>query len=239
MTSKGKLYLIPSMLSNVDISKSLPSYNVEVVNLIRHFVVEESTSAYRILRQIGFTGKFDDVVINILNEHTSLNDISEYLNCVEDGLDVGLLSEAGLPCIADPGAALVKIAHQRNIRIVPLIGPNSIVLALISSGMNGQNFTFHGYPPIKSPQREHTLKMWEKQSAELNQTQIFIETPYRNLQLLGALTKCLKPDTLLSISANLQCPDEFISTKTIYEWMKNPQPDIHKKPAVFCIFAAH
>jgi 16S rRNA (cytidine1402-2'-O)-methyltransferase len=189
------------------------------------------------LRHIGFNGSFDNVTLYQLNEHSRPEDITEYLECTKDGHDIGLLSEAGLPCLADPGAYVVRLAHSKDIQVIPLTGPSSIVSAIISSGMNGQCFAFHGYLPIKSPQKENKIKSCEKYSAEFHQTQVFIEAPYRNNQLFNTLISICLPTTLLSVACNVNSDDEYISMKSISEWRKSDAPDLHKKPTVFCLLA--
>ncbi len=233
----GKIYLIPSQLGNCPVEMCIPSYNIEIVNKLKYFIVEEHSSAFRTLRAIGFKNSFDDVTFYELNEHTKPTDIATYLECTKQGIDIGLLSEAGLPCLADPGALIVYMAHAKKIKVVPLTGPTSIASAVISSGLNGQCFAFYGYPPIKPGAREQKLKQWEKISGELSQTQVFIEAPYRNIQLFNTLLQTCMPTTLLSVACNIHCQDELIAMKSIAEWKKQGAPDIHKKPTVFCILA--
>lgn len=233
----GKLFLIPSQLGKCPVEMCIPAYNIQIVNSLKYFIVEEISSAFRTLRNIGFSNSFDDVTFYELNEHTKLAELISYLECTKRGENIGLLSEAGLPCLADPGALIVAMAHSYNVKVIPLTGPSSIVSALISSGMNGQNFAFHGYLPIKSPAREQRIKQCEAVSADFNQTQIFIEAPYRNVQLFKSLIDNCLPSTLLSVASNIHCQDELIVMKSIDEWRKKTPPDIHKKPTVFCIFA--
>ena len=233
----GRLYLIPSMIGKCPADYCIPPYNIQIVNRLSHFIVEETSSAYRTLRHIGFNGSFDNVTLYQLNEHSRPEDITEYLECTKDDHDIGLLSEAGLPCLADPGAYVVRLAHSKDIQVIPLTGPSSIVSAIISSGMNGQCFAFHGYLPIKSPQKENKIKSCEKYSAEFHQTQVFIEAPYRNNQLFNTLISICLPTTLLSIACNVNSDDEYISMKSISEWRKSDAPDLHKKPTVFCLLA--
>lgn len=231
----GVLYLIPSLIGNKPANYCIPEYNQQIVNTLSHFIVEEQKSAFRILRSIGYTQNFDNVTFYQVNEHSDDNEVKEYLKIVENGKNMGLLSEAGLPCVADPGNIIVKTAHEKNIKVIPLVGPNSIISALISSGMNGQNFAFHGYLPVKSPAKENKIKQLEKASREFSQTQIFIEAPYRNTQLFKTLLDSCNPNTRLSIASNIHCDDEFILTKYIFEWKLLPLPEINKKPTVFLI----
>jgi len=234
----GTLFLIPSLIGDRPAEVCIPAYNAQLINTLSHFIVEEEKSAYKILRKIGFSQPFDNVTFYQVNEHSKSSDIQQYLNAAENGFDMGLLSEAGLPCIADPGNVIVRAAHERNIKVVPLVGPNSIISALISSGMNGQDFAFHGYLPIKPKEKEQKIRQIEKASRDFSQTQIFIEAPYRNIQLFKSLIEICNPNTLLSIASNIHCADEFICTKPVFEWNLLPLPDIHKKPTVFCVLDA-
>lgn len=232
---KGALYLLPSLIGPVGYDRCLPDYNKQIVDTLSNFIVEEERSAYKILRSIGFTRDFSEVSFFVLNEHTKLEETYTYLDKADKGIDLGLLSETGLPCIADPGASIVKLAHEKNIRVIPLVGPNSIISALISSGLNGQNFAFNGYLPVKSPIREQTIKKIEHLSKEYAQTQIFIEAPYRNIQMFESLLKTCDPETFLCVASNIFCEDQFIETKTIRLWKTCRPPEIHKKPSVFLL----
>ncbi len=232
---KGKLYLIPSFLSDSSQSKVFPEWNTEIIYSLDEFIVEEIKTARRFLRKIGYKNSFDEVKFHILNEHTDITQIQSYLNCINTGNSIGLLSEAGTPCIADPGAEIVKIAHQTNVQVIPLIGPSSIMLALMASGFNGQNFVFHGYLPIDKKGRKKKLKELEHNAFKLNQTQIFIETPYRNNQMFRSIIDNCSVETLLCVACNITSGDEDILTKTIREWQKSI-PDLHKKPVVFLIY---
>ncbi len=233
--NKGKLYLIPTTLGEGDFKKVIPSYNIEIIKTIDEFIVEEIKTARRFLKKIGFYLNFNDITFHILNEHTDKIDISSYLDSISLGKDIGLMSEAGTPCVADPGAEIVKIAHKKNIKIVPLIGPSSILLSIMASGFNGQNFAFVGYLPIKILERKRKIRELEKLVYQKNQTQIFIEAPYRNNQLLETILKTCYDETLLCIACNLTLADEFISTKTIKQWRKQ-SPDIHKKTTIFLLY---
>ncbi|MDR2084028.1 MAG: SAM-dependent methyltransferase [Bacteroidales bacterium] len=229
----GTLFLIPSLIGDKPAETCIPEYNQQIINTLSDFIVEEEKSSYKILRKIGFKNSFDSVNFYQVNEHTKDSDIINFLNPAENGINMGLLSEAGLPCIADPGNIIVKAAHEKNIKVVPLVGPNSIISALISSGLNGQNFAFNGYLPIKPHEKEQKIKQLERISREFNQTQIFIEAPYRNIQLFQSLLKICNPNTLLTVASNIHCFNEFILTKPIFEWNLLPLPEIHKKPTVF------
>jgi len=233
--AKGKLFLIPSFLSDSSPKNIFPDLNSEIILNLEEFIVEELKTARRFLRKIGYNKPFDDVTFHVLNEHTDNINIEPFLDSVNSGKDIGLLSEAGSPCIADPGSEIVRIAHNLNIQVVPLIGPSSILLALIASGFNGQNFIFHGYLPRDKRERENKIKDLERNAFRLNQTQIFMETPYRNIQMFNSIIQVCSSSTSLCIACNLTAEDEFISTKTIGSW-KNITPDIHKKPAIFLLY---
>jgi len=232
---KGKLYLIPSSLGNNKLNNIIPEYNSIIINRLDEFIVENIRTARRFLKKTGFKKSFDNITFHILNKHSDQTEILSYLNSTDKGKDIGLLSEAGTPCIADPGADIVKMAHQKNIRIIPLVGPSSIYLALMASGFNGQNFVFHGYLPIKKYLKINKIKTLEKDAKQKDQTQIFIETPYRNKQLLDSIIETCNKETLLCIACNITLENEFIITKTIAEWSKKP-PDIHKRPTVFLLY---
>jgi len=230
----GNLYLIPSFISEAGIPGSLPSFNQEIIKGLDVFIVEELRTARRYLRSVGFSKDFESILFFELNEHTKLSEIGSYLQTVLDGRNAGLISEAGTPCVADPGAELVMLAHQNGIRVIPLTGPNSIILALMASGLNGQKFIFHGYLPIDKAERKQAIKSLEKDIQTFGRTQIFIEAPYRNVALFEALISNCSNDIKLCIACNITSTDEFIQTKTIGEWRKG-KPEIHKKPAVFLL----
>ncbi|OQX80443.1 MAG: SAM-dependent methyltransferase [Bacteroidetes bacterium 4484_249] len=232
---KGKLYLIPSFLSESEYTKVFPANNLKIIESLDEFIVEEIRTARRFLRKIGFTKSFDKVEFHILNKHTELSLVPEFLNNIDKGKSIGLLSEAGTPCVADPGAEIVKMAHYKNTEVVPLVGPSSILLALMASGFNGQNFTFHGYLPIDKKDRIKNIKVLEQNVFKLNQTQIFIETPYRNNQMFRSIIDNCSKDILLCIACNITSNDEGIKTKTIAQWKKSI-PDLHKKPVVFLLY---
>jgi 16S rRNA (cytidine1402-2'-O)-methyltransferase len=230
---KGRIYLIPVTLGGSDYTNVIPEKTISITKSLRHFVVEDVRSARRYLRMIDKTFPIDDTVFFVLNEHTGDSDISHYLDPVESGNDLGVLSEAGLPCIADPGSRIVAMAHKRNITVSPLTGPSSIILALISSGFNGQNFTFNGYLPVKPTERSARIKELEKKASE-GFTQIFMETPYRNQKMLETLLAVCHNDTKLCIAADITLPSESIRTKKISEWKKD-HPEINDKLVVFVL----
>ena len=238
MTSAGKLYLIPSPLGeSAPVDAVIPTGTLEILRSIRYFVVEELRTARRYLSKAGIGVPIDNLHFFELNEHTPPEqDISPYLQATAEGHNIGLLSEAGVPAVADPGARLVRLAHQKNIAVVPLTGPSSLLLALMASGLNGQNFAFAGYLPVKPQERQQRLRLLEKRSSAEQQTQLFIETPYRNNALLADILTTCRPNTLLCIVANLTEPDAFIKTLSVDEW-KTTSVDLHKKPCVFLLSA--
>ena len=226
------LYLIPTFLSENE--HVLPEEVLEIARSLDEFVVENEKSARRFLKQIGTKIHQNNIIFHLLNEHTSAIEISELLPILKKNKDIGLLSEAGCPAVADPGAALVRMAHENNIPVKPLTGPSSILLALMASGLNGQSFAFHGYLPKDSVQRKAKISLLEKDAQKKKQTQIFIETPYRNLPLLNDIINVCSENTLLCIAFDLTSSNEFVKTKTIAAWKKQiPSPD--KKPAIFLI----
>ena len=230
----GKLYLIPNTLGSQEISQSIPNEVAQIAVKLRHFIVEDLRTARRYLRQLDRQMDIDGSIFFTLNKRTTPTQFSEYLKPLKAGHDVGIISEAGCPGVADPGAEVVKLAHEAGIQVVPLVGPSSILLALMASGMNGQSFAFVGYIPIKKEERLKTIKQLESRSRNENQSQIFIETPFRNNHLVYDILKTCSPQTQLCIACNLTTPDEYISTKTVAQW-KGKLPDLHKKPTIFII----
>jgi 16S rRNA (cytidine1402-2'-O)-methyltransferase len=230
----AKLYLIPSTLGDTGIERVLPPDLTQLISSIKVFVVENIRTARRFIKKVNPAIVIDDLLFFELNEHTDHKDIIQFLEPVGRGLDIGIISEAGCPAVADPGAELVRIAHVRNIQIVPLVGPSSILLALMASGMSGQNFAFNGYLPVKNPEKSNQIKSLEKRMQIEGQTQIFIEAPYRNMQLLDDLIVNCDQQTMLCIAADLTLETEFIASKPI-GWWKNNRPQLHKRPAIFLI----
>jgi 16S rRNA (cytidine1402-2'-O)-methyltransferase len=231
---KGNLYLIPTPLGETGFEAGLPVFNHQILKNITIFIVEELRTARRFLRKAGYTEDFESVIFYLLNEHTPDNEAVTMLEKAIAGNHIGLLSEAGLPCIADPGNIIVRLAHRKGIRVIPLTGPSSIMLALMASGLNGQNFVFHGYLPVKPDERTKTLKELEKVIFKSNQTQIFIETPYRNLAMLESILKVCHPSLMLSIAVDLTLKTEWIRSMPVSEWKKQ-KPELHKRPAVFLL----
>lgn len=232
----GILYLIPTTLGDCALSQVLPEGNASIVKNLKVFIVENIRTARRFLKQVDHDIIIDELQFFELNEHTDLNQISRYLEPLEKGLDIGIISEAGCPAIADPGADIVALAQQKNIKVVPLVGPSSILLSLMASGFNGQSFAFHGYLPIEKGQRSDKLKQLERRIYNEQQTQLFIETPYRNKQMLEELLKSLQPQTKLCIAVDITSNNEDIRTKTISEWRTSPTPELHKRPCIFLIY---
>ncbi len=231
----GILYLIPSTLGDTKPEDVLPEKTLTVIRSLNSFIVEEIRSARRFLRKSGFSRDFDTTEFLIFNEHTNREELTSFLSPMLAGIDTGLLSEAGTPCIADPGAEIVDVARQTGIPIVPLSGPNSIMIALMASGFNGQNFTFHGYIPIDRKERQHKIKEIERAALERDQTQIFIETPYRNKAIFEALIQTCNPATRLCIAMDLTMESESIHVRSIREW-RNKNEHLPKKPAVFLLY---
>ena len=233
---KGKLYLIPSPLGDNDPSEVIPSPVLESLAGFRTFVVEEVRTARRYLSRAGLKGKIGDLEFYELNEHTDNATIEGYLRLFDDGNNVALISEAGLPAVADPGAQLVALSHSHGIEVVPAVGPSSLMLALMASGLNGQSFAFCGYIPAKSDERRSRLRTLEKISGQLRQTQILIETPYRNDSLFADILSVCAPSTRVCVAANITMPDAFIRTMKVAQWKKEGLI-IGKRPCVFLILA--
>ncbi|MEG1574208.1 MAG: SAM-dependent methyltransferase [Bacteroidales bacterium] len=231
----GILYLIPVTLGDTPIDKVLPSYNNSIISEIKHFIVEDIRSARRFLKKSSPDIVIDDLTFYTLNDHTHLEDMDSYLQAIKSGCDIGIISEAGCPAIADPGANIVEIAQKRGIKVVPLVGPSSILMSLMASGFNGQKFTFNGYIPIEAEERSRSLKALELRAYNENNTQIFIETPYRNNKILDDILRTCRPQTQLCIAANISCEGEFIRSMSVKEW-STKKPDINKIPTIFLIY---
>lgn len=232
----GNLFLIPNTLGDTEILGVIPSEVIKIIKQIKVFASENPKNTRRYLKKIDKGINVDELTFLELNEHSERKDVEVCLSWLANN-DIGIISEAGCPGIADPGAELVALAHAHNYRVIPLVGPSSILLALIASGFNGQNFSFNGYLPIKANERTRALKNYEKQSAAEHRTQIFIETPYRNLKLFEEIVQTLHPTTLLSIACDITTENEYIKTLTIQDWKKQ-KPNINKRPAIFSIYAA-
>lgn len=232
---KVALYLIPVPMGDTSIEKVLPSYNREIILSIKYFIVENIRSARRFLKKTEPSINIDELTFYELNKHTNLEQIENYLQPLAKGESMGVISEAGCPAIADPGADIVAIAQRNNYKVVPLVGPSSIVMSLMGSGFNGQSFAFHGYLPIDGNDRNKAIKNIEQRIYTDDQTQIFIETPYRNAKIVDDLIKNCRPSTKLCIAMNITCDDEFIKTLPIKSWAKQ-LPEMGKKPCIFLIY---
>ena len=229
------LYLIPVMLGETSIEQVLPSYNHEIIMGIRHFIVENIRSARRFLRQTDREFPIDDCTFFEMGKHADEKLFSQYLQPLREGKPVGVISEAGCPAVADPGADIVGIAQREGLRVVPLVGPNSMIMAVMSSGLGGQSFAFNGYLPVEPVDRAKRLKMLETRAWTEGQTQLFIETPYRNQKIFQSLLTSLRPQTRLCIAAGITTKDEYIRTLRISEWKNTKLPDLSKVPAIFLI----
>lgn len=232
----GILYLIPSPLGENEPQEVIPAPVFELLPKLQYFVVEELRTVRRYLSRAGLKGKIAELNLYELNEHTLQKDVESYIQILKDGNDVGLISEAGLPAVADPGALLVELAHKNDIEVRPFVGPSSLMLALMASGLNGQCFAFTGYLPVKPDERRAKIKTIEKVSMQLKQSQIVIETPYRNDQLFADLLAVCGPKTRICVAADITLPTQFIKTKSVAQWKSNPVA-IGKRPCVFVLLA--
>jgi 16S rRNA (cytidine1402-2'-O)-methyltransferase len=233
-TSIGKLYLIPTTMGECDPMDVLPQTIKRAIDLIDYYIVENDKTARKSIKEVSPEKRQSELVLFILNKRTEVKEHLDFIQPLLQGKNMGLMSEAGCPGVADPGAVIVKLAHDKGIEVVPLVGPSSILLAMMASGMNGQSFTFHGYLPIEKEEKRASFKTLEKTSFEKNQSQIFIETPYRNNKLLEDLIQILHPETHLCIATDITLPTEYIKTKKIAAWKKETI-DLHKRPTIFII----
>ncbi len=233
-SNKGCLFLIPVGIATGTPHDYLPASTLSVIQSVTVFIVEDLRSARRFLKSAGYARSFDETQFIIFNEHTRVEEIFEILRSADEGKSIGLLSEAGLPCVADPGSIIVAMAHEKGVKVVPLIGPSSIMLALMASGMNGQHFVFHGYLPVQKNDRSKALREVESNAKRSGFTQIFIETPYRNAQMLETIVEVCSESTMLCIACDIGVANGFVLTKRVGWWRKNI-PSIHKRPAVFLI----
>jgi 16S rRNA (cytidine1402-2'-O)-methyltransferase len=230
----GTFYLIPSPLAESDFAKIFPAYNSEIIQEIDHFIVEDLRTGRRFVKKLGMQKPMESLQFTTLNEHTKGDEIETLLQPLKEGKNLGLISDAGTPCIADPGSILVSRAQHLGIEVIPLIGPNSILLALMASGLNGQSFSFHGYLPREQPDRERQLLFLESLLKKSNQTQIFIETPYRNNHVFKSILGVCDPATRLCLGVNITAENQMIKTMTVKKW-KAQQVDLHKQPTVFLL----
>lgn len=229
------LYLIPTSLGETSFDQILPAYNTGVITAIKFFIVENIRTARRFIKKCNPQINIDELTFFELNQHTSPEQIINFIQPLYDGNDVGVISEAGCPAIADPGADVVALAQAKQFRVIPLTGPSSILLALMASGFNGQSFAFAGYLPIQPNERVKTLKKLENRVYSENQSQLFIETPYRNMKMFEDIISVCQPDTKLCVAADITLASEFIRTKKIKEWKKQA-PDLNKRPCIFILY---
>ena len=229
------LYLFPVTLGDTPLDTVLPARNMALIRHIRHFIVEDVRTARRFLKKADREIDIDSLTFYPLNKHTSPEAISDYLKPLEQGMSMGVMSEAGCPAVADPGADVVAIAQRKGLKVVPLVGPSSIILSVMGSGFNGQSFAFHGYLPIEADARTKALKQLEQRVYAESQTQLFIETPYRNHKMLEDILRVCRPQTKLCIAANLTCEGEFVRTRSVKDW-KGRLPDLSKIPCIFLLY---
>ena len=231
---KGVLYLVPNTLGNPDITSTIPPGIADRVKVISVYIVENLRNARRYLKNLDKDIAIDQLTFYELNEHTDHREIPEFLEKAMTGSDIALMSEAGVPGVADPGASIVRLAHEKGIRVVPLTGPSSILLSLMGSGLNGQSFRFHGYLPVKRPERIRQIRIIEQEVKRSGETQLFIEAPYRNDAMLADLLDTCNPSTLLCIAADITMDSEFIHTCSVHTW-KEKIPVLHKRPVIFLL----
>lgn len=230
------LYLIPVTLGNTPIDKVLPAHNCDIIRSLRHFIVEDLRSARRFLKAVDRSIDIDSLTFYEMGKHADAHRFSSFLAPLRKGESVGVVSEAGCPAVADPGADIVAIAQSEGLQVVPLVGPSSILLAVMASGFNGQSFAFHGYLPIDNAQRSKRLKQLEARAQQEHQTQIFIETPYRNARLFADILAACSPRTRLCVAAGLTTENEYIRTHSLKTWKQKGLPDLGKIPAIFLIY---
>ena len=235
--TKGTLYLIPCPISDETAPwEVLPAANRGVMDALDYFIVENTRSARRFLSKAGVARPIDTLEFRELNEHTAAGqEVEELVKPLLEGRSAGVISEAGVPGVADPGALVVEACHRRGIRVVPLVGPSSIILAVMASGLNGQSFAFNGYLPVKPPERAKAIRFFERRALAEGQSQLFIEAPYRNGKLMEQLVQTLAPETRLTVAVDLTAPGERIETHTAGEWRRRPLPELNKRPAIFII----
>jgi 16S rRNA (cytidine1402-2'-O)-methyltransferase len=234
MNILGKLYLIPTTLGEMNADDVLPQTIKRAIDFIDYYIVENEKTARKSIKIVHPEKKQSELKLFLLNKHTDSKEHLDFIKPLLEGHNVGLMSEAGCPGVADPGAVIVKIAHEKGIQVIPLVGPSSILLALMASGMNGQSFTFNGYLPIDKSEKKQAIKGLEKLSFDKNQSQLFIETPYRNNKLLEDILQTLQPNTLLCVACDITLPTEYIKTMTVNLWKKQ-KVDLHNRPCIFII----
>lgn len=233
----GTVYLIPNTLGDCDTNRVLPAYNKEVILSVKHYIVEDVRTARRFLKKVDSSINIDELTFYTLNNHTTPEEICGYLLPAKSGMDMGIISEAGCPAIADPGADIVRLAQEADVKVVPMVGPSSILLGLMASGFNGQSFAFVGYLPIKPNERDQRLRQLEKRAHVEKQSQIFIETPYRNNTMFENILSVCQGSTKLCIACDITLETEYIKTKTVSQWKAFKQrPDLNKRPCIFILY---
>lgn len=230
------MYLLPVTLGDTEIDNVLPSYNREIIRQIKFFIVENVRSARRFLKKVDRDINIDELTFYLMDKHTDAAKMASYLKPLEEGNAMGVISEAGCPAVADPGADVVAVAQRKNLRVIPMVGPSSIIMSVMGSGFNGQSFAFNGYLPIEPAERTKRIKQLETRAYTEDQTQLFIETPYRNHKMLEELLRTCKPSTRLCIASGITCAEEYIHTHTIAEWKKIKLHDLGKIPTIFLIY---
>ena len=230
------MYLLPVTLGDTEIDNVLPSYNREIIRQIKFFIVENVRSARRFLKKVDRDINIDELTFYLMDKHTDAAKMASYLKPLEEGNAMGVISEAGCPAVADPGADVVAVAQRKNLRVIPMVGPSSIIMSVMGSGFNGQSFAFNGYLPIEPSERTKRIKQLETRAYTEDQTQLFIETPYRNHKMLEELLRTCKPSTRLCIASGITCAEEYIHTHTIAEWKKIKLHDLSKIPTIFLIY---
>lgn len=230
------MYLLPVTLGDTEIDNVLPSYNREIIRQIKFFIVENVRSARRFLKKVDRDINIDELTFYLMDKHTDAAKMASYLKPLEEGNAMGVISEAGCPAVADPGADVVAVAQRKNLRVIPMVGPSSIIMSVMGSGFNGQSFAFNGYLPIEPAERTKRIKQLETRAYTEDQTQLFIETPYRNHKMLEELLRTCKPSTRLCIASGITCAEEYIHTHTIAEWKKIKLHDLSKIPTIFLIY---
>lgn len=235
MSKFGTLYLLPVTLGPSDLETVLPSRNIEIIKRLIYFIAENAKDARAFLKQCTYP-EISRAQFSLINQHARTEEMQSFLNPLLQGFDMGLMSDAGCPGIADPGADIVRLAHQKGIKVIPLVGPSSIVLSIMASGFNGQNFAFTGYLPIDKTEKIKRIKELEQLCIKLKQAQFFIETPYRNAQLFDDLLRTLNPNSKLLVATNLTLDEENIQMRSVFDWKKIPAPNFAKKPTVFGIY---
>ncbi len=233
---ENALYLLPVTLGDTEIDNVLPSYNREIIRQIKFFIVENVRSARRFLKKVDRDINIDELTFYLMDKHTDAAKMASYLKSLEEGSAMGVISEAGCPAVADPGADVVAVAQRKNLRVIPMVGPSSIIMSVMGSGFNGQSFAFNGYLPIEPAERTKRIKQLETRAYTEDQTQLFIETPYRNHKMLEELLRTCKPSTRLCIASGITCAEEYIHTHTIAEWKKIKLHDLSKIPTIFLIY---